>query len=90
MGLFLKKSALFAYSFSRQKGVLSWKMIARHHSQVHRTAGHFVCAWRKAPSPLCSDFHHRESTPQPYPEGAYPGKQQPGQVAGRWALIRKG
>src|SRR5687768_6945838 len=36
---FLKKSSLFAYSFDGQPGVLSWKMMTRHHSKVHPTGG---------------------------------------------------
>ena len=39
MCLFLRKSPLFAHPLWRQVDVLSWKMIARHHSKVHWTAG---------------------------------------------------
>jgi len=35
----LKKSSLFAYSLDGQPGVLSWKMMTRHHSMVHLTGG---------------------------------------------------
>jgi len=43
--LFLKKSALFDHPLCRQVDVLWWKMIARHHSKVHRTAGTLRVFW---------------------------------------------
>jgi hypothetical protein len=35
MQLFLEKSPLFASSLCKRQSVLSWKMIACHHSKVH-------------------------------------------------------
>jgi hypothetical protein len=40
MCLFLGKSALFGHPLDRLEGVLSWKVIARHHSKVHPTLRH--------------------------------------------------
>jgi len=40
MRLFLGKSTLFVHPLCRQQGVLSWKMIACHHSKVHLTGGY--------------------------------------------------
>jgi hypothetical protein len=39
MRLFLEKPHLFANALCRQRDVLSWKMIARHHAKVHPTGG---------------------------------------------------
>jgi hypothetical protein len=36
---FPQKQQLFDLTLCRQQDVLSWKMIAHHHSMVHRTAG---------------------------------------------------
>jgi hypothetical protein len=44
------KTPLFAIIIHRQCDVLSWKMIARHHSKVHRTDGTQRVFFR-----LCSD-----------------------------------
>jgi hypothetical protein len=35
----LEKSMLFTHSLCKPQDVLSWKMIARQHYEVHRTAG---------------------------------------------------
>ena len=37
MGVFLEKLSLFTGPLCIQQNVLAWKMIARHHSRVHRT-----------------------------------------------------
>jgi hypothetical protein len=36
---FFGKPHLFAFSLCRQRDVLSWKMIARHHAKVQPTSG---------------------------------------------------
>jgi hypothetical protein len=47
MRLFLGKSALLVHPWSRQQGVLSWKMMARCHSTVQWTVGILPHASRK-------------------------------------------
>jgi len=39
MSRFLEKSPLFAVSSGKLEDVLRWKMIARHHYEVHWTGG---------------------------------------------------
>jgi hypothetical protein len=53
---FLGKSALFGHPLDRLEGILSWKMIAPHHSQVHPTLRHALSGSQR---PLMGALHAR-------------------------------